>query len=519
MEATKAGGRDGDERHAALMNNASAIRAVCSAVEGTLGPKGLDTMLVGAGGDVLITNDGVTILEKMDVSHPAARLLVQVARSQQAEIGDGTTTATVLAGAMVAEGSAQVLKGVPVAKVVAGIEEGARLAAEFIAASAVSIESLDDPMLYRIAYIAGREHADLAGLVLEAAQRVGRERLCDERYRFASAVTPLAKGRSEVVPGLLLAKTPAGFYEREEAQGEGVLVLMDALEPAKPAEEALATEAGFREYAASRESFRAELVRLAELGVGLIALDRGVDAEAEQFCADRGIMVLPRLPRADLARLREYAGAVPVRRAALAKPAAELARALGRARAAYDPARGRVRVTGGAGLAAVAVAVGASTRELAGERARIAGDAAAAVQAAVRGGYVAGGGAAELAAARELERRRETMRGLEGFGLAAVAEALRRPLAQIAVNAGLSPLEKVEEAKAAQALADSAALAIDCDTGEVADMLRLEIVDPAPVKLHAIRAAGEVAAAVLRIRTVIKMRSAADGESGGSDST
>ncbi|WP_058301942.1 TCP-1/cpn60 chaperonin family protein [Gorillibacterium timonense] len=102
---------------------------------------------------------------------------------------------------------------------------------------------------------------------------------------------------------------------------------------------------------------------------------------------------------------------------------------------------------------------------------------------------------------------------------AAVAEALRKPLAQIAVNAGLSPLEKVEEAKAAQAVANSAALAIDCDTGEVVDMIRLEIVDPAPVKLHAIRAAGEVAAAVLRIRTVIKMRSSEADERGDADLT
>ncbi|MBC8080201.1 MAG: chaperonin, partial [Gorillibacterium sp.] len=121
-----------------------------------------------------------------------------------------------------------------------------------------------------------------------------------------------------------------------------------------------------------------------------------------------------------------------------------------------------------------------------------------------------GGGAAELATARELERCRETVKGLEGFGLAVVAEALRRPLAQIAVNAGFSPLEKVEQAKAAGALAGSAAIGIDCDTGELIDMIEHRIIDPLAVKLHAVRTAGEVAAAVLRIRTVIRMRQ--DGE-------
>ncbi len=111
--------REGEERYASLLNNSNAVRAVTSAVEGTLGPKGLDVMLVGDRGEVIITNDGVTILDKMDVSHPAARLLIQVARSQQQKVGDGTTTATVLAGALVQEGVAQIVKGVPASKVVA----------------------------------------------------------------------------------------------------------------------------------------------------------------------------------------------------------------------------------------------------------------------------------------------------------------------------------------------------------------------------------------------------------------
>ncbi|WP_040948346.1 TCP-1/cpn60 chaperonin family protein, partial [Gorillibacterium massiliense] len=323
MNTGKPGGGELEDRHATLMNNASAVRAICSAVEGTLGPKGLDTMLVGAQGEILITNDGVTILEKMDVSHPAARLVVQVARSQQAEAGDGTTTATVLAGAMVAEGAAQVLKGVPVAKVVAGIEEGVRLAAEAISASAAPIEGLGDPALSRIAYIAGRGQDDIAALVLEAARHVGVERLLDETFRLADTVTPLSKCRNEVWPGLLLSKTPAGgFHGQLEAKGSGVLLLLDAFEAEKPEEETLGTESGYRAYAAMRAEFRSDLQKLKELGVGLVASDRGIDAEAEQFCADHGIMAIARISRRDMARLREFTGATPLRHTALAKPAA-----------------------------------------------------------------------------------------------------------------------------------------------------------------------------------------------------
>ena len=115
-----------DEKLAALMTNANAIRAIAAAVEGTLGPKGLDTMLVDKFGEVVITNDGVTILTMMEANHPAAKMLINIARAQQEEIGDGTTTATVMAGALVSSGVEQVIKGVPVARVIEGLRTGPR---------------------------------------------------------------------------------------------------------------------------------------------------------------------------------------------------------------------------------------------------------------------------------------------------------------------------------------------------------------------------------------------------------
>ncbi|WP_304502874.1 TCP-1/cpn60 chaperonin family protein, partial [Calditerricola satsumensis] len=108
MEQQAATKGDENEQLATLLHNARAVQAVATAVEGTLGPKGLDTLLVDEGGNVVVTNDGVTILEKMDVRHPAARMVVRIAQSQQAEMGDGTTTATVLAAALVTEGVRQV---------------------------------------------------------------------------------------------------------------------------------------------------------------------------------------------------------------------------------------------------------------------------------------------------------------------------------------------------------------------------------------------------------------------------
>ncbi|MDF2719834.1 MAG: chaperonin [Paenibacillus sp.] len=118
-----------------------------------------------------------------------------------------------------------------------------------------------------------------------------------------------------------------------------------------------------------------------------------------------------------------------------------------------------------------------------------------------------GGGSVEVAIAHELERYREMVTGLEAFGVEAVAHALRKPLAQMAQNAGFNPLEKVESVKSAQLAERSDRHGIDCDSGQVTDCLANGIIDPTPVKVHALRAAGEVAAAVLRIHTVIKMKS------------
>jgi len=509
MSQMKQSGSEGDERHSTLMNNAGAIRAICSAVEGTLGPKGLDTMLVGAGGDVIITNDGVTILEKMDVTHPAARLLIQVARAQQNEVGDGTTTATVLAGALVNEGVAQVTRGVPVAKVVSGMALGIREAIDAVKRKARPIAGMDDPMLRQVAFVAGREHEDIARLVVSAAERLGAEKLRDPRFAFSETVVSDEKADNEVWPGLLLRKKPLNAQMHIGLSNKRALVLYDAFEPESIGEEALATEAGFHRYMELNKQFSQLLHKLVALDIGLVLVDRGVHPEAEQFCADQGIIVIQRASKTDLHKVCEFTGAKPLKRIALHKSEDELIDYLGFVEDVYYDAKlERIRLAGGPREPAVTIVVGASTREIVGERARIARDAAASVQAAVRGGIVPGGGAVEIAVARELERYREGIRGMEGFGVDAVAQALRKPLSQIVVNAGFNPLEKVEEAKAAQHQGDTDTLGIDCDTGQLIDMLQAGIVDPAPVKIHALQAAGEVAAAVLRIHTVIKMRSA-----------
>jgi chaperonin GroEL (HSP60 family) len=170
-----------DDKLQALLSNTNVARIISSTVEGTIGPRGLDIMMVDRFGDVVVTNDGVTILKFMEVSHPVAHMIINAARAQQEEVGDGTTTATIIASALVVEGAAQVLKGVPVTRVVEGINIGIRATLENIEANRILINSLDDERLVNIAAVAGRGENDLAELVVEGARLVGKDKLAGSR--------------------------------------------------------------------------------------------------------------------------------------------------------------------------------------------------------------------------------------------------------------------------------------------------------------------------------------------------
>ena len=248
LKREAATGSDVDERLAALITNSNAIRAIASAVEGTLGPKGLDTMLVDKFGEVVITNDGVTILTMMEANHPAARMLINIARAQQEEIGDGTTTATVMAGALVSAGVDQVARGVPVARVIEGLRVGLKKALETMRDQARPVSGLDDQVIRQVALIAGRNHEDIADLVVQAAVLIGEEKLKDKTFKFSDTIVAEEGAENEVFMGVIVNKERISRQMPRELKHISVLVVDDALEPEEIDEEALGTESGFARY-------------------------------------------------------------------------------------------------------------------------------------------------------------------------------------------------------------------------------------------------------------------------------
>jgi chaperonin GroEL (HSP60 family) len=387
------------------------------------------------------------------------------------------------------------------------VRHGIAVALEAVKERAREISSVDDPVLKNIAVIAGREHRDIADLVVGAARLIGLEKLKEANFKLSDIVIAEEGADNEVFMGVIVDKERMSKDMPQSVESAKLLLVDDALEPEEIEDGALGTEAGFKRYIELQEEFKGNVRKLAALGVRAVLVDRGVHDSAEEILTDAGIMVVQRVSNKDMRRVAEHCGARAIKRTGLKKDPAEIEKYLGFADKVYEDEKlEQIRILGGKGKPMATILVGAATEEVVGERERIAKDAASSLQAAVKGGCVPGGGAVEIAVARQVEKARENIKGMAAYGVDCVASALRRPLSQIVENAGFNPLEKVEEVIAAQAARGSDSLAVDCDNGEVADMLERGVVDPVPVKLHAIKAAGEVAVAILRIDTIIKKK-------------
>ncbi|GAV22040.1 TCP-1/cpn60 chaperonin family protein [Carboxydothermus pertinax] len=495
-----------EERYQALFSNAAAVKALTQAVASSLGPKGLDTMLVDRFGEVVVTNDGVTILTLMEAQHPAARMVVNMARAQEREVGDGTTTAAVLAGALVSEGVNQILKGVPVSKVLGGMTKALNHALSLIKKRSLKVKSIRDEKLLAAAKIAGRGDERVAVIIREAAALL-EEKLLDPGFKLADLVLAKVGATTSLIPGVVINKAPLWEDGSRKIAGVHLLVLDDGLYPEEVEGEALSSEAGFAQYLNNQKIFQENLYKLKELGVNLVVLTRGISDTAEEFCYENDIMVITRITQKELKRLLEFTGARAAKRSSLNKPAAELKKVLGYAQTAlYDAKLSLTVIEGGAGKPTATILVGAATDEVVDEQERIAKDAAGSFEAAYRFGVLPGGGSFLLYLSREVESLKNQLAGMESYGVMAFAEALKVPFRVMAENAGFNGLEKLGDLMTLQVQKNNYALGLDFETGEFIDMLAKDVVDPAEVVYQAVKNASEVAISLLKINTIIKMK-------------
>lgn len=494
-----------DQHLAALLSNSGAVQAVTEAVRGTFGPKGLDCLLVDGQGTQIVTNDGITVLKAMDVNHPAAKMIISAVEDQETQVGDGTTTAAIIAGSLVAEGANQVIRGVPVIKVIEGIKIGIQNALQLLKDAITIIPDINSPILERIAFIAGREHRELADLIIQAGRILGGERLREPGFKLADQIIAIEGRENELILGAIINKEPLNKEMPRRLEKAKLIILDDALEPRMLESETLTTEAGLNQKLQHEREFIENINKLARLGVNLIITDRGISDQAEELLTDLGIIGVQRVAAHEWRRLAEMTGARPIKRWSLFKTLDELEKLTGdAAEVIVDECSKQIRILKTPHQKFVTILVGAYTKEVVGERERIAKDAASAVQAAWRGGVVPGGGSVEFAIARILKRKQ--LVGMTSYGFECVIEALKQPITQICANAGYNPLEKLEEVSVSDNDNLSFSIGVNCDTGMIEDLSENGVWDPYDVKYFAIQSAGEVAEAILRINTVIKMK-------------
>jgi chaperonin GroEL (HSP60 family) len=480
----------------ALESNSNAVMAVADTVRTTLGPKGLDKLLIDQAMNRHVSNDGVTILLSLRAIHPVARMIVEIAERQEQMVGDGTTTAVVMAAEMIKEGK-RLIKELSVhpTKVVEGIESGVRHACSLLKQEARKIK-LDDVELEQVVRTSLSSKLDghnLSQLVISALRSVGDHAIYNGEYNFDKATKVIRRTNIEdkIVNGIVLERKrldPEMPYEMKDAK---IMIAKFDLKPIK--ESWLKENSKYEEILAmegDRVSKSKEIVD-AMLATGantFLLASPEIDQTVEDLLVLRKVIAV-RISTDEIEYLSRYTGAKPVRMIE------ELSRPdiLGKANSVYeDEEKEVIYIENASGKKMVTIIVSGSTKETSLERWRASIDGVNAAEAALNHGIVPGGGAAELHIIEKVNDLK--LKGLEQVGLEVVTAALESIMRQILTNAGYNGLEKVMTAKASP---DE--FGIDIDTGELTNMWKKGVIDPLLVKTMALEAAGEIAKSVLRI--------------------
>ncbi len=480
----------------ALESNSNAVMAVADTVRTTLGPKGLDKLLIDQAMNRHISNDGVTILLSLRAIHPVSRMIVEIAERQEQLVGDGTTTAVVMAAEMIKEGKRLVKElGVHPTKVVEGIEGGVKEACQLLEKEAKKI-SLNEIALEQVVKTSLSSKLDgrkLSLLVISALRSVGKNALYNGLYDFDKTITVLRRTTMEdrIVNGIVLERKRMDPEMPLEIKDARVMIARLDLKPVK--------EAWVKENSKYEEILNMENDRVAKskdivnsllaTGANAILIASGeVDQVIENLLVANKVFAV-RISIEEIEYLSRYTRAKPVRMMDDLKKSD----ILGKADHIYeDEDNGVIYIDNGPGGSMATMIVSGTTKETSLERWRAAIDGINAAEAALNKGVVAGGGAAELHVIEKVKNLR--LKGLEQVGLDVVTSALESIMRQILTNAGYNGLEKVMAAKASP---DT--FGIDIDSGDPVDMWNLGVLDPLLVKTMALEAAGEIAKSVLRI--------------------
>jgi len=499
----------------AFKANVMAAKIISESVRSSIGPKGMDKMLVDGFGDVTITNDGATILDEMEVQHPAAKMLVEVAKTQDDEVGDGTTTVVVVAGELLKKAEELVDQNIHPTVIVDGYRIASARALEILDEIAIKVDSNDKATLRRIAEVS------LASKIL-ADQKETMSELAVNAILQVAEKTPqgwkvdIDDVKVEKKPGEALADTSLikGIVLDKEVVHPGMpkrvenakIALVDApLEVEKTEFEAkinIENPDQMKAFLDEEESMLKGMVeKVSSSGANVLLCEKGIDDVAQHYLAKKGILAVRRVKQSDIEKLVKATGAKVVSSIDELK-ASDLGEAgLVEERKVADDKM--VFVEGCKNPKAVTILVRGGSERLVDEAERSIHDALCVVRDVVRDPrIVGGGGAPEAELAMRLQDYSQKLSGKEQLAVIAFADALETVPMALAENAGLDPIDIMVQLRSAHEKGQLWA-GVDVDEGKVADMKEKGIIEPHGVKVQVIKSAAEAAGMILKIDDVI----------------
>ncbi len=499
--------------------NIEAAKAVAAAVKSTLGPRGMDKMLVDNLGDITITNDGVTVLKSMDVENPAAKMVVEVAKAQEEEVGDGTTTAVVLAGELLKNAESLLDQGIHPTLITRGYALAANKAQEILDNIKLKLDFEDKEELSKIvktAIISKNTGADeaLTPLIVDAISLV-KEKIDDKHYVIDTDNIKVEKkvggglSDSKLIRGVMIEKEKVHPDMPDYVENAKIALLNLALEVEKTnidAQIRIERPDQLQAFLNEEESIVKDMVeKIKKSGANVVICQKGIDDAAQYFLSRYGILAFRRVSESDMKKIGKATGAKIISTLNELEPSA-----LGSA--------GKVRVEKLAGEdvafieecknpKAVTILLRGGTEHVVDEAKRAVEDSLGDLKAVIEssGSVVAGGGACEMEVSKQLKDFASTLEGREQLAVNAFADALEIIPKTLAENAGMDPIDIIVDLRAAHKRGEKWAGIDLSDVYEpkISDMHKVGVMEPLMVKKQAIKSSSEVAEMILKIDDII----------------
>lgn len=499
----------------ALSMNIAAAKAVASIVKSTLGPRGMDKMLVNPIGDITITNDGATILHDMSIEHPAAKMVAEVAESLESSAGDGTTSAVVFTGNLLEKAEDLIESGVHPTVVVKGYRLAAEKAVEILENLAISTAENEKEKLLEVAKTsitgkASEKYSHLiAELCVDAALSIRERGVVDLKDVILSKDVGGKIEDTEFVEGIVIDKVALDKEFPLRIENPAIALIDAPMEIAKTANKA---KLQINAYGDLEDFVKQEDEALFEMadyiiraGANAVFCSKGMDDKIAAYLQNRGIYATRRVKNDDMQHLVDATGGRPIRNIKELTQK-ELGHA-GLLEQDRDGDQGKTYLRECKGAKSVSIVIKGGTEHIVDNLERAIDDALRVVKCAIEDGrIVAGGGASEVEVALELRAYAPGIGGREQMAIRAFADALEEIPRTIARNAGLDAINTIVNLRAKHTENKNAGLNVN--TGAAEDMLEKGIVDPLRVKVNSVKAGSEAAVMVLRVDDMLRAQRA-----------